>query len=95
MRVRSQRTLPRIGEGPQRVADQIEGEHGEEHRDRRKEGEPRCDLQAFAPLTYHAAPTRDRRRYTEAEERQGALDHDGDGDAEQEEGKQWQDDVRQ
>src|SRR6185312_17554547 len=86
---RSQRALTWIGERTQRIADEIEGEHGQEHRDRRKESEPRRDLQAFTPLTDHAAPARYRRRYTEAEERQGALHHDGNGDAEQEEGKQW------
>ena len=47
-----------IGERAQRVADDVEGEHGEEHEAGRQEGEPRRDVEALAALADHAAPAR-------------------------------------
>ena len=53
----------------------------------RQKGDARRDLQALASLTDHAAPARRRRRHTEAEEAQRALDDDRHGDGEQKEGQ--------
>src|SRR5205807_6671397 len=65
----------------QRVADEIEGEHGEHHGDSRKEHEMRRVEQVRAGVVEHGAPACGWWRHAEAQKAHGRFGKDGAGHA--------------